>query len=101
MNSTRILIYSEFLKRRFTVNNLFNDETKTLNMINNHIPLDKYMNKTDFLPENFYFSKNNIVFVFPRYSISSDDQDEVSIAVSMNEFKSIFSDKLKCALNGN
>lgn len=101
ISSTRILIYSKFLKRCLTINDLFNDERKALEIVNNHISLDKYIDKADFLPDNFYFSNNNIVFVFPKYSIGSGAQGEVSISVSMNELKSIFSDKLKYALNGN
>ncbi len=101
ISSTRLLIYSEFLKRCLTINDLFNDEIKALDIINSHISLNEYMCKADFLPDNFYFSDNNIVFVFPKYSIGYGYQGDVSISVSIDEFRSILSDKLKFSLNGN
>lgn len=101
ISSTRILIYSEFLKRCLTINDLFNDKRKALEIVNNHISLDEYISKADSLPDNFYFSDNNIVLVFPQYSIGYGYQGDVSISVSIDELKYILSDKLKYALNGN
>ena len=101
ISSTRLLIYSEFLKRCLTINDLFSDEIKALDIVNSHISLDEYNSKADFLPDNFYFYDNNIVFVFPKYSIGYGYQGDVSISVSIDEFRPILSDKLKFALNGN
>lgn len=101
ISTTRLLIYSEFLKRCLTINDLFSDEIKALEIVNSHISLDEYHSKADFLPDNFYFYDNNIVFVFPKYSIGYGYQGDVSISVSIDEFRPILSDKLKFALNGN
>ncbi|WP_373246866.1 DUF3298 domain-containing protein [Phocaeicola massiliensis] len=108
-----ILIWEEeqdflfyFLKNSFfmlknrvlTIDDIFSDTQKALDIVNSHISLDEYSNKADKLPNNFYFSNNDVVFVFPKYSIGYGYQGDVKIAINVNEFNGLYSETFKSAL---
>lgn len=96
--SEEFIFYAKKLNRVLTIDDIFSDTQKALDIVNSHISLDEYSNKADKLPNNFYFSNNDVVFVFPKYSIGYGYQGDVKIAINVNEFNGLYSETFKSAL---
>lgn len=96
--SEEFIFYAKRLNRVLTIDDIFSDTQKALDIVNSHISLDEYSNKADKLPDNFYFSNNDVVFVFPKYSIGYGYQGDVKIAINVNEFNGLYSETFRNAL---
>lgn len=96
--SEEFIFYARKLNRVLTIDDIFSDTQQALDIVNSHISLDGYSNKADKLPNNFYFSNNDVVFVFPKYSIGYGYQGDVKIAINVNEFNGLYSETFRSAL---
>lgn len=96
--SEEFIFYARKLNRVLTIDDIFSDTQQALDIVNSHISLDGYSNKADKLPNNFYFSNNDVVFVFPKYSIGYSYQGDVKIAINVNEFNGLYSETFRSVL---
>ena len=86
------------MNRSLVINDLFNDYSQTLSLVNEHISLDEYASKAKELPKNFIISSSGITFIFPKYSIGYGYQGEVEISLTYEELNNVLSDSFKNAL---
>lgn len=92
------IYFDKNMNRSLVINDLFNDYSQTLSLVNEHISLDEYASKAKELPENFIISSSGITFIFPKYSIGYGAQGEVEIALTYEELNNVLSDTFKNAI---
>lgn len=92
------IYFDKDMDRSLVINDLFNDYSQTLSLVNEHISLDEYASKAKELPENFIISSSGITFIFPKYSIGYGAQGEVEIALTYEELNNVLSDTFKNAI---
>lgn len=92
------IYFDKDMDRSLVINDLFNDYSQTLSLVNEHISLDEYASKAKELPENFIISSSGITFIFPKYSIGYGCQGEVEIALTYEELNNVLSDTFKNAI---
>ena len=92
------IYFDKDMDRSLVINDLFNDYSQTLSLVNEHISLDEYASKAKELPENFIISSSGITFIFPKYSIGYGYQGEVEIALTYEELNNVLSDTFKNAI---
>lgn len=90
--------FDKELGRDLTIDDLTNDYSALLNIVNRHISLNEYESKADKLPENFIITPTGITFIFPRYSIGYGTQGQPYISVSYNELKDVLPERFKRAI---
>lgn len=92
------IYFDKNMNRSLVINDLFNDYSQTLSLVNEHISLDEYASKAKELPKNFIISSSGITFIFPKYSIGYGYQGEVEISLTYEELNNVLSDSFKNAI---
>lgn len=92
------IYFDKDINRSLGINDLFNDYSQTLSLVNEHISLDEYACKAKELSENFIISSSGITFIFPKYSIGYGYQGEVEIALTYEELNNVLSDTFKATI---
>lgn len=98
VNRNEYIYFDKGINRCLGINDLFNDYSQTLSLVNEHISLDEYACKAEKLYDNFIISSSGITFIFPKYSIGYGYQEEVEIALTYEELNNVLSDTFKNAI---
>lgn len=95
IEQTDYVNFNSISNRELTINELFENQERALNVINSHISLDEYESKATKIPNRFSLSTEGITFIFPKYSIGYGYQGEVRILVTYQELLPALSEQAK------
>ena len=95
IEQTDYVNFNSISNRELTINELFENQERALNIINSHISLDEYESKATKIPNRFSLSTEGITFIFPKYSIGYGYQGEVRILVTYQELLPALSEQAK------